>query len=330
MSFSYLIEKIKKTPKDILVFKILNKIPFFSWFVSYPSVYVRFPNKNLNLIINIIRLKFWTFLGKGIPTFDYIYKNSSEKHIQFYNCNQSNIKNLMEAADLSEMIHKAKIFGCSYINDFLDIEEYSSILDEFKDENLSLSSSRVFFGKGVECINKRISKRNLKIFDEKISFLTKQFLGKSISLKEIGIQKLLTKTKDINDPNTILHIDRFLPAIKFFYFPKSVQYEQGPFGYIPFSHLINDAYINSVKKGFIDNKNKKGSAFSISNPSQFDEVAFVVKPNTFVVAFTNGIHRRIPFENELNLTRDSCRFNFYNAFTRSDLFQLKTLKNFFN
>ena len=323
MLISYLLKNIRKTPKELIISKILKKIPIISWFLSYPEVFIKFPLKNLNIKINFFRLKFWTLLVNRVSIFNYIYKNSCDKNIQIYKSQESNIKSLMEASDLFEIITKAKIFGCSYLNDFLDIEEYSSLLNEFSDENFSLPSSKILFGSGVNCINKRISKKNLKIFDEKIRIITKHLLGKNISIKEIGMQRLERVSKDINDSNTLQHIDRFLPAVKFFYFPKDVSKEQGPFGYIPFSHLINDKYIKSVKKGFLENNE---SPFSIPNPSDFNEVALTVKANTFVVAFTNGIHRRIPFENKKNLKRDSCRFIFYDLFTRFDLIRFLFLK----
>ena len=202
------------------------------------------------------------------------------------------------------------------MNNFLDEDEHKLLLEEFSEKNLKSKSQNQFVGKGVLCINKRLSEKNLKIFQKKINYLTKNLLGKAISIKKINLQKLNKVSQDIEDPNTILHIDRFLPAIKFFYYPEKVSLEQGPFGFIPFSHIINKPYLSSVEKSFRENKD---SPFSINNPTDFNEIALTVEANTFLIAFTNGLHRRIPFQIGENLKRNSCRFIFYDSFTRSDL-----------
>ena len=93
---------------------------------------------------------------------------------------------------------------------------------------------------------------------------------------------------DKGDSNTIQHIDRWLPAIKIFYFPSEVSLNEAPFGYVPFSHIINKIYLREVKNGIRNRSNYKYPLFKINNPTANEELLLTVPKNT-ILCFTNSI-----------------------------------------
>ena len=105
------------------------------------------------------------------------------------------------------------------------------------------------------------------------------------------------------DPQTSMHIDTFHPTMKAWLFLEDVAEEDGPFTYVPGSHLRSlrrDAWERRLSIRASDPKTrKKGGAFRITKPEMAalrsaKPKRFAVTANTLVVADTYGFHARRP------------------------------------
>lgn len=104
------------------------------------------------------------------------------------------------------------------------------------------------------------------------------------------------------DPQTNLHSDTFHPSAKAWLFLEDVAEDEGPFVYVPGSHLLNPARLNWEQQkseaitAKTDVMTRRGS-FRVSE-SEILELgyakpqAFAVKANTLVIADTYGFHAR--------------------------------------
>ena len=104
------------------------------------------------------------------------------------------------------------------------------------------------------------------------------------------------------DPQTNLHSDTFHPSAKAWLFLEDVAADEGPFVYVPGSHLLNPARLNWEQQkseaitAKTDVMTRRGS-FRVSE-SEILELgyakpqAFAVKANTLVIADTYGFHAR--------------------------------------
>lgn len=291
--------------------------------LSYPNVYQEFGlSKLISCYLNSIRLNFWTFIAKYHEPFSALYDENEPLPSL---CSSSLSLSSIACDSLDSLAEKALLYGVSFLPNFLVPDDYARVCLEF--ENLSNSKIQpTTFGESVMCFNSGASFDIKNIFSHSISVLTHRTLGKSIDISAIGMQYLYLgrNLEDRGDPNTLLHIDRFLPCIKIFYFPYCVRQDSSPFGYIPLSHRVTKSYLNSVRNAFISRKHNQSSKFpfQVSNTSLFSEILLEVPNNTLVLAFTNGIHRRVPFslkDNDSEGMRSSLRFIFYNQFTSYDL-----------
>ena len=143
-----------------------------------------------------------------------------------------------------------------------------------------------------------------------------QALFGNVQYPEYGAQCIKALGDDTNDPNTIPHIDRFVPCLKAFYFPFDVDENGAPFAFAPGSHIISEAYrsyyINTLRS-------RLSSDFPFTMPSQFMKEhslkTFPVPGNTLVFAFTNGLHCRTAFKS-FPSERWSVVFDWYNSLTK--------------
>ena len=108
-------------------------------------------------------------------------------------------------------------------------------------------------------------------------------------------QKLYAFDKDEGDTNTIMHIDRYVPAIKAFIFLTDTYKQGSSFEFVPKSHIINEKYLEKVlytsKKHINSKKNIKPFSPQISNalPKKYGS------EGQAIISATNGMHRREPF-----------------------------------
>ena len=126
-------------------------------------------------------------------------------------------------------------------------------------------------------------------------------ISKLVYGKEIEPDASVIYTKSLKIPEKTysgdnnLHPDRYLPNMKMFYYPYSVDKDSAPFMYALGSHKINKEYI----KYYIENSN---FIFDEENKSSEKflkrKKIFPVKENSLIIAFTNGFHGRSKFKKD--------------------------------
>lgn len=288
--------------------KLVNRIRFG----SYPVVFVHLPTKRLEYLFNLLRLKCWTQIAKRTGAFTGLYRHAQVVTPQ----RGTGERHLLEPSNsVAELANSVRVNGVGYLPNFLTPHDLEEVRACFRDIH---QDSRVEqFGEGVRCVNKALPKSALDLFHRASMELSSDLLGKPVRLDSVGMQRLVLHGTDQGDPNTLLHIDRFLPCIKMFYFPDAVSDQGSPFGYVPRSHITDSNYLNSVRKRFHLGISSN-APFEIENRFG-DEVPLTVPENTFVVSYTNGLHRRIPFSGSVGASRDSLRFIFYRSYAGRDL-----------
>jgi hypothetical protein len=117
------------------------------------------------------------------------------------------------------------------------------------------------------------------------------------------IQTILSHVKDAApDPQTNFHADTFHPSIKAWYFLTDVAEDEGPFCYVPGSHLMTPerlAWEHEMSIGAASHSDRysargsfRASADDLRRMKLPAPVAFAVPANTLVVGDTVGFHAR--------------------------------------
>lgn len=294
-------------------------VSFFDFPPVYYSLFLR-PFPSFNLGINRILRSFYSFSASVHPQLRRLYVSSSTLHRQVQS-GQVSLSDL-EAVSVLDLTEKALNYGASFLPQALTPASVATLKLEI--EKASLTSS-IPFGDGVSCDNKVLC-QSVSELDLLISKVSKDLIGKKIKPACQAYQLLKFDGEvDVNDSNTLQHVDRYLPCLKMFYFPDSVSSKQSPFAYVPFSHLIDADYLKSIDHAHqaICRQRKFSAPFSVERRVPLpDELHFVVPENTLVVAFTNGIHRRSEFAESVDANlryRKSLRFIFYRSFGLLDL-----------
>ena len=108
------------------------------------------------------------------------------------------------------------------------------------------------------------------------------------------------------DVQKVLHSDTYYDALKFWYFPKDVKKEDGPFVYVPMSHVLSQKRLQFIQdqsmkyyNGSIEDWRTYGHAEGSLRISQEElkemglkESLMTVAGDTLVVANVFGFHRR--------------------------------------
>jgi hypothetical protein len=117
------------------------------------------------------------------------------------------------------------------------------------------------------------------------------------------IQTILSHVREaLPDPQTNLHADTFHPSVKAWFFLTDVAEDEGPFVYVPGSHLMTEKRIAweremSIKAAENADRYSARGSFRIK-PEELSRLglgaprAFAVPANTLVVADTVGFHAR--------------------------------------
>mgnify|MGYP001066827078 CR=1 FL=1 len=278
---------------------------------STPKCVVR-PTKHTTLDerINRFLLNFWTKRAQNSKNFK-----------PWYDQNVSNFLNEPQGSNIVKQ--QIMLNGYSIVENFLDDDDYQKFLGECSKFPEKLSKAKKY-GDGVSASYYNLSDEQLLGFKTKIKAVFEEVWGFKHKGEVRGSIQFLTKLKDKvdeNDPNTKLHIDRYLPAVKMFYFPYEVDTKSSPFGFIPKSHILDENYLSNVSKNFYTVLKNKGTAFALDSFSKSEELPIIVKGNTLLVAATHGMHRRIPFKSPINQEnkRISVRFLFYDEICKSRL-----------
>ncbi len=117
------------------------------------------------------------------------------------------------------------------------------------------------------------------------------------------IQTILSQVKDgAPDPQTNFHADTFHPSLKAWYFLTDVAEDEGPFCYVPGSHLLTPerlAWEREMSIGAAAHSDRYSARGSFrAGPLDLERmklpkpVAFAVPANTLVVGDTVGFHAR--------------------------------------
>lgn len=119
------------------------------------------------------------------------------------------------------------------------------------------------------------------------------------------VQVILSQVrKSRPDPQTSLHSDTFHSSVKAWLFLTDVAEDEGPFVYVPGSHVVNEKrldweYLQSVQMTEKSNALSRRGSLRI-NQNELEGLgygqpqAFSVKKNTLVIADTYGFHARGP------------------------------------
>jgi hypothetical protein len=103
------------------------------------------------------------------------------------------------------------------------------------------------------------------------------------------------------DPQVHLHADTFHPTVKAWLFLEDVAIEDGPFTYVPGSHLLTTQRLNWERRKSLDARNAERLTARGSFRIDRDELSaldlpppasFAVSANTLIVADTFGFHAR--------------------------------------
>jgi len=135
--------------------------------------------------------------------------------------------------------------------------------------------------------------------DKRLIDLTSRYAGTYHDKNKYDLYKLHHGDESDNaDSQKLIHRDTFHSAVKLWYFLEDVTEEQGPFHYMPGSHLMTKKRLawekNRSVQASLDNK---GGAFRIS-AEELEQVydgnlqGYPVKANTLVIADIRGFHCR--------------------------------------
>ena len=123
------------------------------------------------------------------------------------------------------------------------------------------------------------------------------------------------------DPQTMLHSDTFQPTAKAWLFLRDVGPEDGPFQYVPGSHLMTPERLEwehaiACRAGDIENRyaargSLRVAADDLVNLGYGAPRAMTVRANTLVVADTHGFHARSPSPG------DTTRIEIYGSLRRN-------------
>lgn len=280
----------------------------------YPS------NESIRGALNIFkndneRIEFWTKLAKKHNTLKHFYSRNPENSF-LNNFDKSQFKKECDDKTL-KLLTEFYQNGVVEIPNFFSKEEHDLINKFFENKiNIKLNHLNKYSWKSNSSnLNKTIHNK-IKIF-EKIIF------GKRIGTQKYTLsawkkqQSYTSQTKE----DTSFHSDRFIPAVKFFYFPTTVEVD--PFEYCLGSHKIDNQFLDNYK--IIHKYSGSESSSQNLDYSNYSKKKYKVEGNTLVIAATHGLHRRSQTkEKEISGIRRFITIGYYNVFSRYDL-----LKNYF-
>lgn len=152
--------------------------------------------------------------------------------------------------------------------------------------------------------------------------LARDFFKADVFPDEFVLVHTMSTGKEPPCESNVIHIDRFLPTVKFFYAPRAISESQSPFSYVLGSHLIGSGHKAAVWESCQD------TALAAKNGEQRphhlnyhhhtpDEVVPVTCPeNSLIIAATNGLHGRGGFSTDAPAERWLTFIEFYRTFNK--------------
>jgi hypothetical protein len=200
----------------------------------------------------------------------------------------------------SEMFDVLSSSGLLIVEDALPPKEKNEVINLFSElKNKNYSNQWKEQPKNILRDQTDLNIGMLEI--SKLSYLknySDQFTKKIFNkIVEPNVQLHYLKLKNFSSENrslkgeTFLHSDRFLPHFKMFYTPFKISEDEAPFQYALGSHKITDDYLDF----FLNAKSFDETDFQ-SKKFLNKIVNVVTNENTLYIAFTNGLHRRTPFQ----------------------------------
>lgn len=293
-----------------------------------PEVHGHLPLLKQKTIYNykysLARSNFWVFLAK-----------KSKNYKRFYSEIMHEVKstNLIDVKgdNLDEMCIKINKYGVSYIPNFFPSGQYIEVIKELNNQKIKdLNRSHDGYYGNVKYWDHFLTNNDeyIHYLKDSITSIAKKLLF-PISKNRIRINysRLIKEDKiQDGDANTIFHSDRFIPTLKFFYYPNNSVIDSAPFEFIPFSHYISDSFLSAYKKYFLDVSKKLKSPYpcALDFTNNLKPLSLTVPGNSLVACYTHGMHRRRPFpemkKSSSILERDILVIHFYNQQTKLTLF----------
>lgn len=217
--------------------------------------------------------------------------------------------------------------GYGKIENFLNTKNFSKIETEFHQAINDLSFAKEThqingeYSDGIKYItldiDEKISDKYPNLFKLKDHEFIKKYFYKNEQKEKVKIfcrlERIIVKDTNLNDPNKEYHYDTFHNTFKAWLFISEVRDKDGPFLFMPKTHLFSITRL--VQEWYLSimfSLNKANASFRLGNDKiakrKNDEKAlkFNVKKNTFVMANTHALHRR--GDAEIGAVRDSIQF----------------------
>lgn len=291
-----------------LIRRIIKLKRFFSIYkVGENDNYPEIPHCKKSFLRNFFfrnpdqRYNFWNKIASNYKTFKVFYINSDTLRRE----SAPIPKDFKYSRELYDFYEK----GITQINDFFDEKTYRLIVDLFK-QKIDPSILKNHPNPSYLIREKKIN----EILHSKIIDLERIIFGKELKCQKYRLSATQTiKNKSFYKDSVYFHLDRFIPAIKFLYFPFKVDID--PFEFYEGSHVINEQFKQNATVFMREGLVKQQEQINLKNYNK--RTCFLNRENTLVIAATHGLHRRMPSNKEG--VRKFITFNWYHAFTRYDL-----------
>ena len=244
-------------------------------------------------------INFWINRAKNNQSFQkYFFSTIDEnkKKISFKIIN--NEKYLIT----NEIFESLSSNGLAILENALPEDERNKIIDFFSDlKNKNFKKNRWlkepsnpgFFKEVDELMGETIIK-NFKTLKNLSDQFPKEIYGKIVepTVQFRHLRQNNTKKEEKVKGASYLHTDRFLPHFKIYYTPHEITNDDAPLEYALSSHKINENFINFYLQA--KNFDETDELFKYF---QFEKKIVCVPKNSLYIAFTNGFHKRTPFNN---------------------------------
>ena len=197
--------------------------------------------------------------------------------------------------------------GIVVVHDFLEDTLRNRVTAEIQkmpEAMMKISSNIISFNTESIALNIMLNKSYMKpILFDCLAYTRPEVYD--LYAKNTFVQRLRNVPKD-GDVQKILHSDTFFPCIKWWYFPDEVKMENGPFVYVPGSHIFTRGRAKFLYEQSIAVATYKleaartyghaeGSLRVFENELSemgLTEKPYIVPANSLIVANVYGLHRR--------------------------------------